>query len=133
MFKGFIARLFFILAGLHLIAFILNGFRIESISALILLSSSLVGTRLTVEPMLRFLTIPTKSYIVFIVTTFFFVLVLHFFRLFVSGIYIDNGSLGPFSNEYLIVPKIEMHFIAVIIFASLSLSLIDLVVDWSRQ
>lgn len=131
--KGLVLRFFTYVGIAYIITVFIKGFTFNSASTLFLFAFVLSISYFTLEPVIKFLTFPvnflTFGLFNFVVSS----CLLYFFSSVLPGFKVTQGSIGPFTNSAIQIPKISLSQVGVIIISSIIISFLNNLVSWTQE
>lgn len=131
MFKESIIRTFTTMATLFTLSMLINGIEIKIYTSILLLSILLAILQTLTKYILFFLTIPVNVLTIFTTESVFTIIIIYFFKLFIPGYEISDGYIGPFLNDSINIPLIQMKSYIVILIIALSISCMNILINWA--
>ena len=131
--KEITLRFFTYIGILYLVDSFIKGFDLNSAGAYIFLALLLAVTHVVLEPVIKFFTLPINLVTFGIFNFIISCLYLYFFNLFIPGFNLVDGSVGPIISDSIQIPQINMSLIAIIIFSSILLTLLNNVITWASS
>jgi putative membrane protein len=131
--KGLVLRFFTYIAIAYIVTIFIKGFNFNSPSTLFLFAFVLSISFFTIEPVIKFLTFPV-NFLTF--GLFSFVIsscLLYFFSSVIPGFKVTEGSIGPFSNSLIQIPRISLSHIGVIVISSIIISFLNNLISWTQD
>ena len=130
--KEITLRFFTYLGILYLVDSFIKGFDLTTVGAYIFLAILLAITHVVIEPIIKFFTLPLNLVTFGIFNFIIACIYLYFFNLFIPGFNLADGSIGPIVSDTIQIPEINMSLIAIIIFSSILLTLLNNFVTWTQ-
>lgn len=131
--KIFLLRFFCFISILFIVDQLINGFEIIGLGSYLLFAFLLAISYMALEPIIKFFTLPVNLVSLglfhFILSCFY----IYFFKLIVPGFDIHDGGIGPLFNKEIQLEEIKLSMIAIVIFSSLLITLLNNIVTWAIE
>jgi len=131
--KDIVLRIFTYLGILLIVDSIVRGFDLNTLGAYLFLAFLMSITHIVLSPAIKFFTLPLNMFTFGFFNFIMSCIYLYFFNLFIPGFELKDGSIGPLISSSIVIPEIQMSLIAVIIFSSFLISLINNIVTWTQE
>lgn len=129
----FVLRFFTYLGIILIVDSWVQGFELFSLGSYLTLALLMSLTHVFISPAIKFFTLPLNMFTFGLFNFILTCVYLYFFDLFIPGFKLSDGSIGPFISSVIIIPEIQMSPLALIVFSSLLISLLNNVVTWALK
>lgn len=133
MIKKIVLRFFTFIAILFLVDQMIKGFDFVNVSSLLSLAAILTFFSLILKPIIQFFTLPINFFTFGLFNFLVSCAALYIFDLLIAGFDIKDGTLNSINSQPIIISDIRMSTIGVIIVASLFISLLNNIIDWTQS
>lgn len=131
MFKRSILKLFTYTGIIYIVDYLIFGFDFSSLFTVLLFALSISILNFTIEPIVKFLTLPFNFVSSTVLNFLFLCALTYFFEIFIGGYELESGFLRGASNSFIQMPDINLAVIGVVIVSSLFIAVLNNVVEWT--
>ena len=131
--KSFVLRIFTYIAILFITSNIFIGFEFDSFTAVLALAVVMTISHFTIEPAIKFLTIPINFFTFGLFNFAISCGLLYLFGLFMPGFDLTAGGIQPILNNNIEVSQVKLSELGLIVCASVVISILNSIVNWSSD
>jgi putative membrane protein len=128
-----ILRFIALIAILYVTSNIVIGFNPNSFGSLLFLALLLTVSHFTINPVIRFLTLPLNYLTLGIFHFIISCALIYLFNFIIAGFSVTAGSLGPVSSDVVNIPTIKLSQIGVFIVSAIMISFLNNLISWTQE